>query len=215
MLKQRESELAGSLKLTDRKRLAILDAAISEFRHQGFELTSMDGIARKASVSKRTVYNHFPSKEQLFAEILAQLWKSSAESASLSYQHNAPLRPQLEELLWQKMRMLNQQDFVDLARVAIAETIHSPERAQDMVARLSKREEGMTLWVRAAAADGKIRADDPLFVATQLQGMIKTFAFWPQVALGQPALTREKQETVVKSTADMFLQCYGREEGCE
>jgi TetR/AcrR family transcriptional regulator of autoinduction and epiphytic fitness len=25
-------------------------------------------------VSKRTVYNHFPSKEELFAEILNQLW---------------------------------------------------------------------------------------------------------------------------------------------
>ena len=38
--------------------------------------------------------------------------------------------------------MLDDASFLDLARVAIAETIHSPERARDMVARLGEREEG-------------------------------------------------------------------------
>ncbi|WP_041523651.1 TetR/AcrR family transcriptional regulator [Gilvimarinus agarilyticus] len=195
-------------KLTDRKRLAIVEAAISEFRRRGFELTSMDGIAREANVSKRTVYNHFPSKEQLFAEILTQLWQSSAEQVTLAYCPDTPVRAQLEALLWQKMQMLSQQDFIDLARVAIAETIHSPERAQDMVNRLSEREEGITLWLREAAADGKLRIDDPVFAATQLQGMIKTFAFWPQIAMGQPLLIREQQNQVVTSVADMFLRYY-------
>ena len=61
-------------RLTDRKREAIVAAAIAEFRANGFEVTSMDKIAATAGVSKRTVYNHFPSKEELFAEILHQLW---------------------------------------------------------------------------------------------------------------------------------------------
>ena len=47
-----------------------MQAAIDEFRGNGFEATSMDRIAATAGVSKRTVYNHFPSKEALFAEIL-------------------------------------------------------------------------------------------------------------------------------------------------
>ena len=50
------------LKLTDRKRQAVVDAAIAEFRASGFEATSMDKIAATAGVSKRTVYNHFPVK---------------------------------------------------------------------------------------------------------------------------------------------------------
>ena len=57
-------------RLTDRKRAAILDAAEAEFRQAGYEATSMDRIAASAGVSKRTVYNHFPSKEVLFAQIL-------------------------------------------------------------------------------------------------------------------------------------------------
>lgn len=54
-------------RLTDRKRVAIIDAAIEEFLAAGYDATSMDRIAARANVSKRTVYNHFPSKEALFA----------------------------------------------------------------------------------------------------------------------------------------------------
>lgn len=43
----------------------------------------------------------------------------------------------------------------------------------------------------------------------QLQGLIKGFAFWPQVALGQPALTAARQKQVAESAVDMFLAWYG------
>src|ERR1700741_4021289 len=140
-------------RLTDRKRAAILDAAVSEFRQSGYEATSMDRIAASAGVSKRTVYNHFPSKEALFAQILLQLWERSVEGLDLAYRGDRPLREQLLELVKQKLHLLHDGNFIDLARVAIAATIHSPERAQDMVARMGDREEGLTLWIRAAAAD--------------------------------------------------------------
>lgn len=195
-------------RLTDRKRQSIIQAAIDEFRTHGFSATSMDRVAATASVSKRTVYNHFPSKEALFAEILVQLWDSSAAQVDLAYHPDRPLRAQLLELLWQKMRMLCDASFVDLARVAIAETIHSPERAQEMVARLGDREEGVTLWLRAATADGQLKLPDPVFAAHQLQGLIKSFAFWPQVTMGQATLPPALQQQVVESAVDMFLACY-------
>src|SRR5471030_1616089 len=129
------------LKLTDRKRQAIVEAAIAEFRVSGFESTSMDKIAATAGVSKRTVYNHFPSKDELFTQILLQLWSSSAELMARPYRAHAPLRLQLLELLGQKMTLLQDGYFLDLARVAIAEAIHSPERARDMAVRLNEKEE--------------------------------------------------------------------------
>jgi len=42
-------------RLTDRKRVAIVGAAIEEFLAAGYDATSMDRIAARASVSKRTV----------------------------------------------------------------------------------------------------------------------------------------------------------------
>src|SRR5690348_17748019 len=112
-------------RLTDRKRSAIIDAAIEEFRAAGFEATSMDRIAARASVSKRTVYNHFPSKEALFAAILHQLWDASQTGNAPGYCAGEPLRAQLLDLLMRKLRLMNDEAFLSLARVAIAAGIHS------------------------------------------------------------------------------------------
>jgi TetR/AcrR family transcriptional regulator of autoinduction and epiphytic fitness len=195
-------------RLTDRKREAIIQAAIAEFRDNGFETTSMDRIAATAGVSKRTVYNHFPSKEELFAEILNQLWIRVTAKQETSYRPDVPLRDQLRQRLMEKLQMLSDDNFLDLARVAIAATIHSPERAQNMVARMGEREEGLTVWIRAAQADGRLKAIAPEFAAQQVQGLLKSFAFWPQISMGMPSLSAEMQSTVVESALDMFLACY-------
>lgn len=201
---------AAPARLTDRKRQAIIDAAVAEFRAAGFEATSMDRIAATAGVSKRTVYNHFPSKDELFVQILHQLWDSSAALMAIPYRPGVALRTQLLELLGQKMALLQDGYFIDLARVAIAEAIHSPERAQDMVARLSDKEEGVAVWVRGAQADGKLPGIDPMFASHLLQGQLKTFAFWPQVTLGQPPLDAATRQLVVHTAVDMFLAAYDR-----
>jgi TetR/AcrR family transcriptional regulator of autoinduction and epiphytic fitness len=196
------------LRLTDRKRAAIIGAAIEEFLAAGFDATSMDRVAARASVSKRTVYNHFPSKEVLFAAILRQLWDSSDACEAPAYSTSQPLRGQLLELLLKKLGLLNDEAFLSLARVAIAAGIHSPERARDMVARMGEREEDLTVWIRAAAADGRLKTADPVFASLQLQGLVKGFAFWPQVTMGQPPLSKAEQKQIAESAADMFLARY-------
>ncbi|MBI3285757.1 MAG: TetR/AcrR family transcriptional regulator [Burkholderiales bacterium] len=193
---------------TDRKRLAILQAAIQEFRSNGYEATSMDKIAATAEVSKRTVYNHFPSKEDLFAAILLQLWESSAAQGEFNYQADIPVKQQLLAFLQRKMRMLCDPNFIALARVAVAATIHTPQRARDMVEKLSRREEGIAAWIRAAQADGKLKNGDAALMGDMLQGQLKSMAFWPQVAMGQPCLNEEQLRQVLQLTAGMFLQYY-------
>jgi TetR/AcrR family transcriptional regulator of autoinduction and epiphytic fitness len=200
--------MTAPLRLTDRKREAIIQAAIAEFRAHGFEITSMDKIAATAGVSKRTVYNHFPSKEELFAEILNQLWARISAEQSVTYNRDQPLREQLRQMLQAKVQLMADENFLTLARVAIAATIHSPERAQNMIERMGEREEGLTVWIRAAQADGRLKPVDPEFAAHQVQGLLKTFGFWPQMSMGRAALDVEMQNTVAESALEMFLACY-------
>ncbi|RQR63248.1 TetR/AcrR family transcriptional regulator [Burkholderia sp. Bp9002] len=199
-------------RLTDRKRAAIVSAAIEEFLAAGYDATSMDRIAARADVSKRTVYNHFPSKDALFAAILHQLWDASHSGSTPAFRSDVPLRAQLLDLLTRKLRLLNDDAFLALARVAIAAAIHSPERARDMVERFGEREEDVTVWIRAASAAGRLAAPDPAFASHQLQGIVKAFAFWPQVTMGQPPLSDEAQKQVAESAADMFLAYYERKQ---
>ena len=53
------------------RREQLLALALEEFGRRGFHLTQMEHVAVTAQVSKALLYQHFPSKEQLFAEVTA------------------------------------------------------------------------------------------------------------------------------------------------
>jgi AcrR family transcriptional regulator len=54
----------------ERTRRQILDAAYESFYQRGFARSSVDEIAAMAKVTKRTLYNHFESKDSLLAAVL-------------------------------------------------------------------------------------------------------------------------------------------------
>lgn len=56
----------------DRRQL-ILEAAAKSFSLFGYKATTMDGIARIASVGKGTIYTFFTNKEELFQEIMKEM----------------------------------------------------------------------------------------------------------------------------------------------
>jgi AcrR family transcriptional regulator len=53
-----------------RTRQQIIDAAYELFWRAGFARSSMDGIAAHAGLTKRTIYSHFRSKDDLLAAVL-------------------------------------------------------------------------------------------------------------------------------------------------
>jgi AcrR family transcriptional regulator len=55
------------------RRALILDAALSTFAENGYERAAMDEIAAAAGVSKAVVYDHVPSKRELYMELLESI----------------------------------------------------------------------------------------------------------------------------------------------
>ena len=55
------------------RRRELLDAALQEFGSRGYYLTQMEHVAATAGVSKALVYQHFASKEELFAAVTEQV----------------------------------------------------------------------------------------------------------------------------------------------
>ena len=56
----------------EERRTAILDAALIAFSQKGYHATSLDDIAREAGVSKALIYEHFASKQELHADLIAR-----------------------------------------------------------------------------------------------------------------------------------------------
>ena len=87
------------------KRTAILVAARELFVHQGVDRVSMDAIAAKAAVSKRTVYDYYGDKRRLFLAILSDVSQSLLDTVCRAFDEHLPegaritTVPQLEQAL--------------------------------------------------------------------------------------------------------------------
>ena len=56
----------------EERRTGILDAALAVFSKHGYHSASIDDIAREAGVSKALIYEHFASKQELYADLIAR-----------------------------------------------------------------------------------------------------------------------------------------------
>ncbi|MEM7441708.1 MAG: TetR/AcrR family transcriptional regulator [Pseudomonadota bacterium] len=70
----------------------ILDAALEEFSTKGFEAARLDDVAKRAGISKGTIYLYFNSKDQLFEGVVRR-WVLPRVSAAeeLLANHDGPV----------------------------------------------------------------------------------------------------------------------------
>jgi len=80
------------------KRSAILVASMDLFLKNGFSKTSMDAIAKKALVTKQTVYAHFKNKDKLFEYIINELAKKHGPPPDLFKDASASIETRLYEI---------------------------------------------------------------------------------------------------------------------
>ena len=192
--------------LTKEKRAQIIEAAVSEFQELGFAGASMDRVAARADVSKRTVYNHFESKEALFRAILDLMAGKFNQAFHLAYDPALPIEEQLHQLGWAEGQLLTSPDFMKLARIVVSETMRDPELAAEMNRKM-ERVAAIREMIEAAAEAGVLDIEDAALAAEQFLGLIKTQAFWPVIFSGE-VVSRSEMERIVDSTVTMFLRSY-------
>jgi TetR/AcrR family transcriptional regulator of autoinduction and epiphytic fitness len=197
-----------AVKLTNSqlKRVAILRASREEFMINGFVGASMDRIAQRANVSKRTIYNHFPSKEMLFDTTTTELWSRTKEAATLAFNPNVSLEEQLQQIALRCWALYQQPEFLDVARVVMAEFIRSPNQAIEAMKKLAKQEGGLEAWLAEAVAHKMLKIDDITIASTQFWGMFKAFAFWPK--LFHMKNYDNHQQIIIDANIKVFLAMY-------
>lgn len=57
----------------EQRRQRLLEAALAQFGARGFHATQMEHVAAAGGVSKALLYQHFPSKDELFAAVTGQV----------------------------------------------------------------------------------------------------------------------------------------------
>ncbi|PTY38844.1 TetR family transcriptional regulator [Saccharospirillum sp. MSK14-1] len=196
-------------RLSERKHQAILDAAAEEFMEFGFQGANMDRVASRAEVSKRTVYNHFASKESLFESITRQIWHQAQTATDVPFQADVAIADQLLNIAERELALLESPHYLRLTAVVLAEFARSQELATQARDWVKQEESGARRWMDQAVAAGRLNTDDAETATTQFFSLIKGRAFWPQMIEHAPIPTAAEQARIAQSSVALFLDHYG------
>ncbi len=194
----------------DAKRLAVIEAAARAFLTQGYEASSMDAIAADAVVSKRTVYNHFPGKRDLFRAVVARLYEGLNGSDPQRLSIDQPPEAALPAFARDLLAHLRRPEVRGLMRLVIAEHQRFPELAQDYYEGKGAVAGLLESYIAAQHARGRLQVPNPALVASQFLGGIKEALYWPSM-MGLPI--RNDDETVIGNAVAALLRAYGRDGG--
>lgn len=193
--------------VSQEKRAAILEAAIAEFSEQGFEHASMDAIAMRSGVSKRTLYNRFDSKEGLFAALVQEVAERIQLFMHIEYVPDRPLREQLMDFAAGHRKLNAHPGNLRLQRAVLAEHLRSPERVEPILQGFWATEYGFESWVRSAVGDGRLKGD-PVRISHMMGALMRSLLFWPAL-LGRGPRRKQATGDQVAEAVDMFLAFYG------
>lgn len=187
---------------TPRRR--ILDAASQLFLQDGYRV-SMDAVARRADVSKQTVYAHFRNKDTLFRAAVEDMM--TPLHASL----NRP-RAGIEESLRCMARIYSRYSgdasTAALGRMLIAEAPRFPRAARQLYqSGAGAVLERLSAHIAQSMQRGELRCDNPDQAAELFLSMLNGMS--PQRSLlGLPRRGRKAQDIWASHAVQVFLRAY-------
>jgi TetR/AcrR family transcriptional repressor of mexJK operon len=149
-------------------RQRLLDAACEAFREEGYQV-SIDRIAARAQVARQTVYNHFPSKEALFAEVV----RHAIQSVLVTLDGDGDVRATLLGFSEAYRAKILSSDGIAIFRTLTAEAPRFPALAKQFFRQgpLTTRKR-LAEYLARAMKEGRLKRDDPDFAAEMLTAML-------------------------------------------
>jgi len=184
----------------------ICAAALEVFAEKGFAAAKLDEIARRAGVSKGTLYLYFKDKEQLFRAVVRDAVVPNVENLRTALiQTGLPFAELVRLFLAQFVEITNRVPVGAVAKMVISESRNFPELAKvwhDEV--VSKALGTVTALIEMAQARGEVRAGDARLHTFTLMGPMMMGIIYRETLEpigGEPldlgALARQHVETVL------------------
>jgi TetR/AcrR family transcriptional regulator of autoinduction and epiphytic fitness len=196
---------------SDAKREAILAAALKAFRDGGFTATSMDSIAESANVSKRTVYNHFPSKDMLFDVVTDKLWSLLVPLGEALPATDLSVEERLTQLAERRLEVLLQPDLLMLLKTVMSESLSAPELQRAFVGgrEISHGQLGLRALLTEETRKGRLKVEQLDIAGGQFWGLILNPLFWPMLLGLKGMPTDEERDLVISEAVATFVARYG------
>ena len=189
-------------------REAIIEAAEGLFLERGFGSVSMDELAGAAGVARRTLYNQFASKEEIFREMLLKV-SGQLEGA---FPPGIETRGDVEDVLRLIARAIlglhKQPEYLGFLRMVVADARQFPWIAEEFAAVMDPQTERLARYLEHLTALGILDCRNPILAAHQFMGLLNEFSLWPWM-MGRDNVP-VPDEDVIEETVRMFLRSYRR-----
>ncbi len=190
----------------------ILDVATDLFLTHGYGATSIEAIAQRAQISKRTFYHRFDDKSVLFSAVVHRIIDRLRPPADVPLVAGANLEQVLQRLASIILRAALSPQAIALHRLIVAESGRFPHLAA-VVAQPGATDEAIRLIAQVlegAIGEGSIALRDPIFAAQQFLHMVVAVPQRRAMGLGSP-MTAGELEAWPRDVVELFLDgCLGR-----
>ena len=198
--------LDESGKLDDR----ILEVATALFLAHGYGATSIEQVAKRARISKRTLYHRYDDKAALFGAVLRGIVGRLRPRAGMPIAERADLATNLQRLAELILRSALTPEAIAVHRLIVGESGRFP-RLVAVVNRNSAAEEGVAMIAGLLERDaraGSVAARDPAFAARQFLYMVVTVPQRAASGLG-PAMSEAQLRSWPRDVVRLFLEGCG------
>lgn len=199
---------ARSIEDKDDRRKALLEAALDEFFDRGFSAARMEDIAKRADLSKGTLYLYFESKEDLFKAIIEALATPNLELIRAGAETAPRFNDAMDRLAMFAPTLIRTSNLPKLMKVMIGDSHTFP----DILAAYRKTildqllDLFASLLARAHEA-GEIHVEHPKLAARIVMGPIAISGIWHALFDGTPGSDIDL-ETLFATHADAMKRAF-------
>jgi TetR/AcrR family transcriptional regulator, mexJK operon transcriptional repressor len=195
-----------------RKFEQVLLGAREVFLTDGFEGASVDEIARRAGVSKATLYSYFPDKRLLFMEVAKAECVRQADRAVDTIDLAAPVRTVLTEAARHMLGFITSDFGLRIFRICVAESERFPTLGAEFYeSGPALVRERLVGFLQMAEARGELSIGDFELAADQFMSLCKSDLRERMVLQVATTVTEAERERVILGAVDVFLARYGQD----
>ena len=145
----------------------LVRAGLEEFVERGFAATRLEDVARRAGVTKGTIYLYFESKEALFKAVVREtIVPVIAQGEALAKSFTGSARELVEQLVREYWRLVGETALAGIPKLMMAEASHFPELTrfyyEEVVTRGHRLMAGV---IERGIKNGEFRAVDVMIAA--------------------------------------------------
>ncbi len=167
-------------RLPEERPKQILDAAFEVFAERGLASARLDDIAKRAGLSKGTIYLYFPNKEELFREVVRRTVISHIERGEREFAETSlSATDSLTTFIRSYWSFLRSPVFGPIYRLVTAELPNFPDLAQFYADEVIAR--GLRLirsLLDRGIESGEFRSMNSAVAARMLTAPLMMHAFW-------------------------------------